>query len=194
MSDSPASRREFLGLLAGGAGAVWLGEHWAAAREAGAWAAEQARSQTPQPFQVLTAAEAADFEAFAAQIIPTDDTPGAREAGVVYFLDHSLGGFAKDRRPQFTRALAGLRRSARSRPRGPAPLGFTALSPREQVAAMQRFEKDHREDFELLRTAVLMGFLANPEYGGNRNKTGWRLMGFEDRYSWVAPYGAYDRP
>jgi hypothetical protein len=33
---------------------------------------------------VLSAAEAADIEAVAAQIIPTDDTPGAREADVSF--------------------------------------------------------------------------------------------------------------
>ena len=31
----------------------------------------------------LTEAEAADIEAVSAQIIPTDDSPGAREAGVI---------------------------------------------------------------------------------------------------------------
>ncbi len=35
-------------------------------------------------FKVLTAAEAAEFEAIAAQIIPSGDSPGAREAGVIY--------------------------------------------------------------------------------------------------------------
>ena len=38
-------------------------------------------------FRVFDADEAADLTAIAARIIPTDDTPGATEAGVIYFLD-----------------------------------------------------------------------------------------------------------
>ena len=38
-------------------------------------------------FRVFQADEAADLTAIAARIIPTDDTPGATEAGVIYFLD-----------------------------------------------------------------------------------------------------------
>ena len=33
---------------------------------------------------------AAEIEAIAARIIPSDATPGAREAGVVYFIDRAL--------------------------------------------------------------------------------------------------------
>ena len=35
--------------------------------------------------------------------------------------------------------------------------------------------------------------LANPEYGGNSDKIGWKLIGFDDRFSWGAPFGWYDR-
>jgi hypothetical protein len=34
---------------------------------------------------------------------------------------------------------------------------------------------------------------ANPEYGGNFQKTGWKLIGFTDQFSWAAPFGWYDR-
>src|SRR5882672_1763872 len=61
----------------------------------------------------LTAADAADIEAVAAQIIPTDDSPGAREAGVVYFIDRALGTFfsqlASDYRAQLVTFQAGYR-------------------------------------------------------------------------------------
>ena len=29
-------------------------------------------------------------------------------------------------------------------------------------------------------------------YGGNRDKVGWKLIGFEDRFHWNAPFGHYD--
>ncbi len=42
-------------------------------------------------FTVLGAAEAADLVAIAARILPTTDTPGATEAGVIHFFDRALG-------------------------------------------------------------------------------------------------------
>ncbi len=61
----------------------------------------------------LSAAEAADVEAVAAQIVPTDDSPGAREAGAVYFIDRALSTFfsqlAGDYRAQLAAFQAGYR-------------------------------------------------------------------------------------
>ena len=31
------------------------------------------------------------------------------------------------------------------------------------------------------------------KYGGNANKSGWKLVGFDDKFSWAAPFGWYDR-
>ena len=42
------------------------------------------------PFVTFTEREGADFEAFSSRIIPSDDTAGAREANVVYFVDQAL--------------------------------------------------------------------------------------------------------
>ena len=57
-----------------------------------------ARAASPDPakFEFFTAAEAAEVEAMSSRIIPTDETPGAKEAGVVYFIDRALVTFASD--------------------------------------------------------------------------------------------------
>ena len=36
------------------------------------------------------------------------------------------------------------------------------------------------------------GMFAMPSRGGNRNKAGWKLIGFKDQFSWASPYGWYD--
>jgi hypothetical protein len=46
--------------------------------------------------------------------------------------------------------------------------------------------------FEAARVATISGFLANPEYGGNAGKAGWRAIGFDDRFVWAEPFGWYD--
>jgi hypothetical protein len=47
---------------------------------------------------VVSAEQAAEIEAAARRIIPTDDTLGAREARVIYFIDRTLATFATDNR------------------------------------------------------------------------------------------------
>jgi hypothetical protein len=32
-----------------------------------------------------------------------------------------------------------------------------------------------------------------PAYGGNRDSVGWKLLAFEDRHVFHAPFGYYDR-
>ena len=50
---------------------------------------------------VLTSGEARDVDAVASQIIPTDHTPGAHEAGAVYFIDRALATFYAPHRSDF---------------------------------------------------------------------------------------------
>ena len=40
---------------------------------------------------------------------------------------------------------------------------------------------------------AISGMFADPKYGGNVNKSGWKLLGFDDQFSWAAPFGWYDR-
>jgi hypothetical protein len=39
----------------------------------------------------------------------------------------------------------------------------------------------------------MLGMFIDPIHGGNFNKVGWKMIGFEDRYSWTPPFGYYDR-
>jgi gluconate 2-dehydrogenase gamma chain len=137
----------------------------------------------------LTAAEAADVEAIAAQIVPTDDTPGAREAGAVYFIDRALATFfaqlAGDYRAQLAEFQAGYRR------RHPAAASFASLTSDEQIAHLKTIEAT--PFFNTTRLLTLFGMFSLPAYGGNRDGIGWKLIGFEDRHIFQPPFGYYDR-
>jgi len=144
-----------------------------------------------QAFEHLSPADAVDVEAACAEIIPTDDTPGAREAKVVYFIDKALGTFAKNQRDVWLKGVQELR--ARADKRHPGTKSFAALPTADRIAVIASLEKDKHPFFDELRGATVAGMFANPDYGGNQGKVGWKLIGFEDRYSWAAPFGWYDR-
>ena len=161
---------------------------WAAVLAAHEHARQAARSSQPPPFTALTAGEAKEIEAIAAQMIPTDDTPGAREAGVIYFIDRALATFDHDTRALYTEGLKDL--DARRTSLFPGSRSFAGLQPAGQVRLLKAIEKT--DFFELVRTHTVLGFFGNPSYGGNRDRAGWKLIGFEDRFQFEPPFGYYD--
>ena len=80
-------RREFLFRAGTGLSAAWLSANWPALLAAADHARHAAQSRTPAKLEFFTLEEAVEVDAITARIIPADDTPGAREAGVVYFID-----------------------------------------------------------------------------------------------------------
>jgi gluconate 2-dehydrogenase gamma chain len=184
------SRRTFLAGVGGSIAAVWLAAERGDLLAAGAHAARAGRENPRPPFQFLSADQAADLEAMSAQIIPTDQTPGAREAHVVYFMDQALATYAKQRREPVTKGLVELRARTAKMFRAKS---FASLSGAQQIALLTGLEKEKSLFFEEIRAATIAGMFANPEYGGNTNKVGWKLIGFDDRFSWGPPFGWYDR-
>jgi hypothetical protein len=137
----------------------------------------------------LTSAEARAMRAFAAQIIPSDaESAGAEEAGAVAFVDRALGTsfFAGDA-PVIRAGLADLDSRAR---RAGGHRDFAALNAEQQVAIMRQIE--HNAFFSAARALVVIGTFADPSYGGNRNASGWTMIGIDHRASYTAPYGWYD--
>ena len=137
---------------------------------------------------ILDAAMAADLEALTAQIIPSDDGPGAREAGVIYFIDRALGTFEADKRDAYE---AGIKEIHTARLKlFPNSHSVAALTVPQQIQLLRAVEKS--AFFDLLRTHTILGFVGSPSYGGNRGKVGWKHIGFDDRMSFQPPFGYYD--
>jgi gluconate 2-dehydrogenase gamma chain len=84
MPESEVNRREFVFGLAGAAASAWLATHLPELRATAAYVASVGPEE---PYEFFTPAQARDFDAISAQIVLTDDTPGAREAHVVRFVD-----------------------------------------------------------------------------------------------------------
>jgi len=154
-------------------------------------------------YMFFTAAEVAFVDAAVARLIPADELgPGAKEAGVTYFIDQQLfGGFgtmAKMYRqwphPEGTpqqgyqspltpqevyRAAIREINQVIGRP-------FDKLSGKEQDDVLHQLEDNKfalesvqgRFFFNMLLDNTIEGFFADPIYGGNRDKVGWKLVGF----------------
>ena len=134
----------------------------------------------------LGAEEAAEFRAIAARIMPSDETPGAEEAGVIHFMDHALT--EPEQLKMLRGGLADLQRQARER-YGAGGV-FHQLEPERQDALLRAIEDG--EFFGTLRFLTMAGMFCLPEYGGNRNLAGYRMLGFDSRHAWTPPFGYYD--
>jgi len=136
----------------------------------------------------LDGAAAADVTAIAAQIVPSDDGPGATEAGAMYFFDRALTTFAADQAADFRAGMAEL--SKRREQMFPGTASFAALTKDQQQQLLHTVETT--DFFTLLKTLTVMAWLGSPEYGGNRKSVGWKYIGFDDAGFFEPPFGYYD--
>jgi gluconate 2-dehydrogenase gamma chain len=150
---------------------------------------EVAEAQRSAKLTVLDPAAARDVEAIASRILPSDDGPGAREAGVIWFIDRALATFDSDKRDDYRKGMAQFQ-AAREK-MFPTSTSIGDLTAEQQIALLRSLEST--PFFELVRTHTVLGFLSNPTYGGNRGQVGWRHIQFEHRMVWTPPFGEYDR-
>ena len=188
MNIGEASRRQFLIGSFSGLSSAWLALRWPAILAAQEHAQRAAESGQAAQLEFFSPEEAAEIEAVAAQIIPTDDAPGAREAHVVHFIDRALVTFDREKQPVYTQGLKDLQH--RTQEFFSSVNKFSSLTSAQQIQVLTAIEKT--DFFELVRLHTIMGFLAKPEYGGNYNRAGWKLIGFEDQMTYQPPFGYYD--
>jgi gluconate 2-dehydrogenase gamma chain len=170
------------------------------------------------------------IEAAMSRVIPTDDQPGAKEAGTVEFLDRYLSGigfvYAKPDGSGFEQ-LDGKRAEAWQqridilrekyvqgveeldrRSRAQFDADFVRLTAEQQDQILAKMERPEQQTdveeaqataafapvepamqqtsaeidldfFPLLALHTRQGFYADPIYGGNKDRVGWKLIGFD---------------
>ncbi|ARP97026.1 gluconate 2-dehydrogenase subunit 3 family protein [Bordetella genomosp. 13] len=156
--------------------------------------------------------EAEAIDAIVARLIPADDLgPGAKEAGVTTFLDEQLAGawgagdqfyrsgpFEEGTAEQgyqlsftpaemFRRGLAELDAATRKQDGKP----FAELDEGTQdewLRLMQSGKADFSPlpsdiFFQALMDGAVEGFFSDPQYGGNVDMVGWKLVGFPGAYA-----------
>jgi gluconate 2-dehydrogenase gamma chain len=139
-------------------------------------------------FAILSAHQARQLEAIAARIIPATDTPGAREAGVVYFFDSILG---KQMAGMKEALLAGLDAFEVDIDAHHPGARFTDFDDDAQDEILKAVED--RPFFGLVHTLTVFGFFAMEKHGGNRNHLSWDLIDFHGHGGAKQyPFGYYD--
>ena len=127
--------------------------------------------------------EARDYVAAMARLIPTTDTPGAADAGVIWFWDNVLGNYYG----HFLEPVRGLRDRLLTETDG----RFADLDAEAQDAALRAIEDDGR--FEIWRILTIFGFFAMEKHGGNKDHLSWELVGYKGHHgAWSPPFGHYD--
>jgi hypothetical protein len=173
------------------ASASWIAMNWpqiAAAAEHDGHAGHD-MAAAPATLKTLTAAEAAEVDAIANQIVPGGANPGARDAHAVYFIDNALGSFFAAQLPSFRKGLAEFGSAYAAR--GGSGQPFSQAPEAQQIAFLH--EVDKTPFFAAVRRLTVLGMIASPKYGGNYNGLGSKLIGVEDRHVWAPPFGYYDQ-
>jgi hypothetical protein len=197
------SRRHFLSRGGAAVSTVWLSAHWPAIVAAAEHAHQAAKSSAPPKFQFFTPEQAVEIGAITARIIPSDETPGAREAGVLYFIDRALTTFAVNDQKTYREGLPGLQ--LRVRELFPNVEKFSTATPEQQDHVLHTF--DDKADygrgfrpnataqpfFETVRVHTIVGFLIDPDSGGNRDAVGWKVIGRDPEHAFQPPFGYYDK-
>lgn len=156
---------------------------------AACWAEALRAQQAGAPqFTWFDPATAHEIGAIAAQIIPDDDTPGAERAGVIWFIDRALAGYDADKQELYRRGLAEAQ--AKRAELFPGSASIAGLPAGRQIALLKAIEKT--EFFQQVRFHTILGFFGHPRHGGNRDMTGWKLIGVDYQMHYEPPFGYYD--
>jgi gluconate 2-dehydrogenase gamma chain len=132
---------------------------------------------------VLSSLERRTLAAAAARILPSDDGPGAVEAGAIDAIERALASsYHRALREPFRMGAAALNRIAREHWQAE----FAGLSSQDQDSVLGFVESGKADTAEFpasrfldrMITLTLEGYLGDPVHGGNRDEVGWRFIGY----------------
>jgi len=178
VTDPKLTRRDFLRDTTIYGGGLWISLSLPRPNAARAAAESSQRA-------VLTETEWVTVEAITGRIIPTDHEPGAIEARCVNFIDKALANEDSQARPLYALGIAGTEQVAQRRFGRP----FPKLAPAEKDLVLVALEQGDAPGwpegpvssvafFASVRAHTILGFLADPKYGGNRDFAGWKVVGY----------------
>jgi gluconate 2-dehydrogenase gamma chain len=138
----------------------------------------------PAPYQFFSGSEARLLIAICEQIIPRDDSPGATDAGVIYYIDRQLSGPLARYQQIYRLGLASFGSTCVH----VYKTQFEQLSFEQQTDALRLIEAgkapkelwgglSQQAFFDRVLDHTRQGFYGSPRHGGNRNYVSYRMLG-----------------
>jgi gluconate 2-dehydrogenase gamma chain len=192
MSEHDETRRAFLKGAAVGVGAVAgagivteaLAAETKPTHDHMAAPASPALPTGEQHGAFLNDEDAKTVAAFAERLMPSaPGKPGAKDAGVLNYIDLALMGAYADQQDFYRRGLAQLetycqKAYGNSFRRLPADKQDAVITALEGGKADNFTYPSAQAFFDRLRSHTMEGMFSDPVYGGNKDFAGWRLVGF----------------
>jgi len=136
---------------------------------------------TTSPHRTLSSVEYTIVAAACDRIIPRDEDPGAVDANVPEYIDRMLQTPEMRKiKNEFVPGISALnRRSTRMFNKG-----FAEITDAQRDDVLSIFNDSpagsgEARFFELLIVFTMEGLLGDPSYGGNKDRVGWALVGFD---------------
>jgi gluconate 2-dehydrogenase gamma chain len=138
----------------------------------------------PPPCRFFSEAEARLLTAICEQVIPRDDTPGATDAGVIYYIDRQISGPLARHQRNYRLGLASFRKTCLQ----VYKTAFEELAFEQQTDALRLIEAGQAPEelwsglsqqafFDLVLDHTRQGFYGSPRHGGNRDYASYRMLG-----------------
>jgi gluconate 2-dehydrogenase gamma chain len=152
-----------------------------------------ARSQ----YTSFTQGEADCLIALCEQVIPADDTPGATDAGVIFYIDGTVMKYFPDQLTLYRGGIASLQSWCQAEHGGT----FESLASDIQVEIMKKMETPNSFPAEewsaispqgflsMVIRHTMQGFYGLPRHGGNKNMVSYRMLKLD--YPMVAGQNRY---
>ena len=152
----------------------------------------------PAPFRFFTQEEADCLIAICECIIPADDTPGATDAGVIYYIDRQITGIFKKNQSDYREGLKAVQADCRDLFNSK----FENLPVKKQLDYLEMLEENNDllnswerilppQFFNMVIAHTLQGFYGAPRHGGNKNYMSYRILGIE--YPFVIGQNRYKK-
>jgi gluconate 2-dehydrogenase gamma chain len=120
------------------------------------------------PLTLLTGNEAKILEALVDQIVPADETsPGALQAGVVFYIDKQLAGPLKRFSPAYRNSIPSFEDLL--------PLTFD-----DRKAYLKKLAGAKASFFSTVVEHTMQGFYGSPVHGGNLDEASWKMLGIQN--------------
>ncbi|MBC7778073.1 MAG: gluconate 2-dehydrogenase subunit 3 family protein [Phycisphaerae bacterium] len=134
-------------------------------------------------YRFFTSDEAKCILAFCEQIIPKDESAGATDAGVIFYIDRQLSGVFHYDQQSYRNGIKNLQTYCS----GKYGKNFESIASGDQISVMKEMESNQMNEtqwpigkpsdfFNLVLSHSMQGFYGSPIHGGNKDYMSFEML------------------